>query len=311
MIGIVILNYKTYDLTILCVKSIVDNTKSDFKIYIVDNFSQDNSFAKLNNYFSHNPKVCIIDSQKNGGYSYGNNIGIRKARKEGADTIAIINSDVILLNNAIDILYSNLLSNNDIGVLGPSIISPEGKEQQFARRKLDWISYIFDKKPLYWLCHYQVIKCNRRKMNWDVNSPCYSFWGMVSGSCFLIPLKLFEGVGYFDENVFLYGEEDILSYKLEKVGKKTAIIPGARVQHTESSSINKKGSAFSRFHRTISALYVLRVYARLNTVKMIIPLLVSIVPLISLSIFNSSYRKIAKEIPLSVIRIFKNFPIEE
>lgn len=308
MIGIVILNYRTFDMTIKCVQSILEKTEQDFKIYIVDNFSEDGSYNNFCYYFSNNVKICVLGSDVNGGYSKGNNIGICKAIEDGADCITIINSDVILLNNAIDIMYKNLLIAEDFCLVGPSIMSLDGKEQQFARRKLDLKGYVFDKKPFYWLRKYISFFSQGRIIPWQKQNSVFSFFGMVSGCCFLVKSDFFSKIGYFDENVFLFGEEDILAYKLEKERKKVAIASNASVLHAESSSIGKKGLAFNRFHRSMSALYILRAYAKLSNFAMLLPILISIVPLLMSSFFNPSYRKLLISIPQQLNTVFKNFP---
>ena len=71
-IGFVILNYNDSDETLqLCNK--IKNYSSIYKIVVVDNLSTDNSFEKLKKIEGN--KIDVILSDKNGGYSYGNNYG--------------------------------------------------------------------------------------------------------------------------------------------------------------------------------------------------------------------------------------------
>ena len=306
MIGIVVLNYRTPEKTIECVDSILKYTKKKFRIYVVDNHSEDGSLDRLKGYYINFSHICIISSNENGGYSKGNNIGIRRAVKDGAECIAVINSDVVLLNDAIDILYDNLFSNDDIGLVGPSI-SYNNNEQQFARKKLDLRGFISSKKPFYWISK-NHFGHNCRNIGWDKRTKLFIFSGMVSGCCFLIKSDIFKEIGFFDENIFLFHEEDIIAYKLEHINKKVGIVRDAKISHEESSSVGKNGLAFSRYHRVISSLYVLRVYAKLNRFKMVLPIITALSPLFLYSIFSKPYRNICKNLYPQIHEIIKINP---
>ena len=78
-LGIVILNYNNCNVTIDCVKNIVDVCKMDYNIYIVDNKSNDDSYNVLSNMYENSKTIKVIDSGTNGGFSYGNNVGFKAA----------------------------------------------------------------------------------------------------------------------------------------------------------------------------------------------------------------------------------------
>ncbi|MDD3999771.1 MAG: glycosyltransferase, partial [Bacilli bacterium] len=82
MVGIIILNYNSAEDTIKCIASIEKFTKISYKIYIVEGASKDNSFNILSDFFSGNNKIKIIQTKYNGGYSYGNNLGVKMAIKD-------------------------------------------------------------------------------------------------------------------------------------------------------------------------------------------------------------------------------------
>ena len=308
MIGIVILNFRTPDLTINCANSIIEKTQTDYKIYIVDNASGDGSYAKLSIYYSKNPKVSVVASKINGGYSKGNNIGARLAINDGTDCIAVINSDIELMNNCLDILYKQISSDEDISVVGPSIFDLDNKTQHFARRKLDLQGFLFAKKPLHWFIKYVPFFRNNRMIHWGQENSIFSFFGMVSGCCFMIKSDIFNKIGLFDENIFLFHEEDILAYKLTRERKKAAIIFEGKVLHSESSSVSKKGTAFTRYFRTISALYVLRAYARIGNIAFLFAVLFTIGPLLIYSTGNLSYRKELNDLLNQIKIILRDFP---
>ena len=78
MVGIILVNYNGYKETEECIESIKESNANDYQIIVVDNCSTDDSRQKLRTYES-DPIVKVLYSDKNGGFSYGNNIGIKYA----------------------------------------------------------------------------------------------------------------------------------------------------------------------------------------------------------------------------------------
>jgi len=301
MLGIIILNYNTpYD-TIKCIESIVRYTNSKYKIYIVDNFSKDKSIEILNDnlkkYIQNN--ICeIISSNQNNGYSSGNNIGIKKAIIEKCDKILIVNSDVILLNNAIDLMIEILNSKNDIYIIGPYIINSKEEESYFNRRPLTFFSFVINKKPFvyFYLLSRKNIKISEiRNINKINNTDLILFNGMVSGCCFMFKVELINKIGLLDDNLFLFHEEDIIAHKLRQLNIKAAFYKKAKVMHFGSKSTSMKGLAFERYNRYLSSLYVMKYYAKENIIYIIIASIINIFPMIINSIFLKEYRKLIKK----------------
>ena len=75
MIGVVIINYKTWEITVECVNSIKVTCKNPYHIYIVDNKSPNNSVKMLRDTYYTDKTITIIESPINGGYGYGLNRG--------------------------------------------------------------------------------------------------------------------------------------------------------------------------------------------------------------------------------------------
>lgn len=99
-VSIIIVNYNTYDLTAACIQSIIEHTKRiSYEIIVVDNASTDGSKEK----FERDSRIKYIYSEKNGGFGYGNNRGIEIAN---GDYFFLLNSDTLLLNNAIYEFFS-------------------------------------------------------------------------------------------------------------------------------------------------------------------------------------------------------------
>lgn len=263
MVGIIVVNYNTYDEVVQCVDSIYKYVRTEYKIYIVDNGSDKYIKNNLIKTFMNSIKVEIISLSENLGYSSGNNVGILKAVNDGAHYIAIINSDIILKNDIFHIMLRDI--DKEVAVVGPKILTLTGKDGQQLMRTYCYLYAVLDRVPFYYikrLFHLGTIKAKGNKP--------IKFDGMVSGCCFLVDAEVFKEIGFFDENVFLYSEERILSIKLKSIGKKVCYDPEALIVHMEGQTTKKSGNAFADFHRYVSDYYTVLRYCRVTKLQAVI-----------------------------------------
>lgn len=293
MLGAVVLNYKTYKDTILCVSQLKQQISSEDRIYIVDNDSPDESLSILSEEYLSDGMVTVIDSKKNGGFSYGNNVGFKKAIEDGCDEILCTNNDIEFLPNCIDFLRKALSNNSDVAVVGPKVYTREGDIQDCNKTKLTAFRFLMSFKPLY---YFDIFGANRR---YRLKSYKYDkeikFDGMVSGCCFLIKASVLKNVDFLDEGVFLYYEEDILAAKLKRTGYKTMIVPYSEIVHFGSGTIGKT-SPFMHYCKFKSGLYCLWNYS--NTGRFKIKLLLWWINIVFsfAAIKNKEYKKYKKQL---------------
>lgn len=230
MIGMVIVNYNDYKTT----KRLLDNVK-DYKILkeivVVDNKSTDNSLEELRKL--KNKKITIIDSGNNKGYSYALNVGCKYLiDKYKSLNIVISNSDIII-ESELDIKDLNSYISAKNVIVGPTIIQGNDLNRGF-------------KIPSPW----QDIKQNivffgkmvlAKELSYPDNyyHKEISKVDTVSGCFFMIASKHLEEMGYFDEGVFLYYEENIMGIKTKKLGKNIIVANNVDVIHDHSVSIDK------------------------------------------------------------------------
>ena len=124
MIGCVVLNYNDAKTTVEFVQR-VKNMDSIDLIVVIDNCSTDDSYIQLKILESN--KVHVIKSEKNGGYGYGNNVGIDYL-KDKVDYIMIANPDVIFEEHVVSNLVSSF--DKDTAIVAPLTLQPDGKRQQ-------------------------------------------------------------------------------------------------------------------------------------------------------------------------------------
>lgn len=254
--GIVILNYNTFEDTVRCVDSIFKYTSdiADCSIYIVDNASPDGSGNLLKAHFQDNSSIQTIFSERNLGFSSGNNLGIRQALEDGCGKVFLLNSDIYLTNDAIGIMSEKLDSDEDIVAIGPAVLNANGAYVQFARKALTFKDHLAERMPM--LGDKQV-----RRIPYDQKKD-FVFSGMSSGCCFGLKADFIADNKILDDHIFMYYEEDILAHQIIRTSKKACICHEANVIHNEASSTKKiSGKAsFERMHRWASALYVLKEY---------------------------------------------------
>ena len=113
--GIVILNYNEYTLTAELLAGIKDFPEID-NIVVVDNASSDDSYSRLKKYES--PKISVIQSGRNGGYSFENNAGAKYLiEKFHPDIIGIANPDVKFDGHLVSRIKEIFAANPDYALL--------------------------------------------------------------------------------------------------------------------------------------------------------------------------------------------------
>lgn len=253
--GIVILNYNDSESTITLTDSIMSYDSID-NIMIVDNRSKDDSFNVLSERYKDSSKVSVVLSEKNGGYSYGNNFGARKLINEfGCECIIIANPDVLFEEKLITGIKDTFEENPQYGVLSGVMTLPNGETDKAPYR--DLFSYWHDVGDCFILIRrlvyekqVNVVDYSKKIMDVDV----------IQGSFFAITAKAFCDIDGLDENVFLYCEELILGKRLIKAGYKTGLITELKYIHNHSVSINKSMKKLAIWKRVIASKYYYQKY---------------------------------------------------
>lgn len=228
--GIVIVNYNDYKTT----KRLIDNIR-DYKVFdkivIVDNKSSDNSLKELKKL--ENKRIVVIDSGENKGYSYALNVGCKYLIDKYKECkIIVSNSDIIIQSeNDIKDLFELVKGKNVI--VGPTIIEGNNLNRGWILPKpMDDVA--MNILGLYKKYQKRHLMYQDSYYNKDISKV-----GTVSGCFFAISSKHLEEMGYFDENVFLYYEENIMGVKTRDLGKNIIVANNIDVIHDHAVSIDK------------------------------------------------------------------------
>lgn len=253
----VITDYCSMDKTLLYIKRVCKlKNSNNINIIVVDNSTIHHgiktllscnipfSKKKLLNYdlvsfYINDTKISMVSSIKNGGYSAGNNLGYRISK-----AIYPKNNYTIFCNN--DIFFDKNLDlkkvkqifteNNDIGIIGPNILSKDGNKQN-PRKDMSFLSQMIVWNINIMLCRGVL---NRYVWNLDTNNDFSKKTGWVSGSFMIVRNLAFEEVNGFDTETFLYGEEMILSQKMRNSGYSTYYFPKITIIHAHQGATPSK-----------------------------------------------------------------------
>jgi GT2 family glycosyltransferase len=205
----VIVNYKTPQMTLEALTALVRElgTIPGSRGIVVDNDSTDGSYEKILEAVESrgwSNLIEVVRSDKNGGYGYGNNFGIRRglAASDPPDYVYLLNSDAFPDPGSVRVLVDFLDTHPAVGIAGSYIHGPDGTPHETAFRFPTWVSEL--EQPL------GIGAVSRVLNRWVLALPIPKQAQQVdwlAGASMMIRRRVLEEVGLFDEAFFLYFEE--------------------------------------------------------------------------------------------------------
>jgi N-acetylglucosaminyl-diphospho-decaprenol L-rhamnosyltransferase len=270
-LAIVIVSYNTRDLLRDCLRSIgPSGAACALDIWVVDNASRDGSAAMVRAEFPH---IHVIDSPRNGGFAYANNLALRQVMgAEGwrlaenaltpithpptPDYVLLLNPDTIVPPGALDALVSFLEAHPAVGACGPKLLLGNGSLDIACRRsfptpeiafyRLTGLARLFPHSPRFG-------RYNMSYLDPDLQTEVDA----VVGACMLVRCAVVREVGLLDEAYFMYGEDLDWAYRIKQYGWKIMYVPSVTVHHY------KRASSRQRPFPSIRAFYAaMRVFHR-------------------------------------------------
>lgn len=230
-IAVIVLNYRTPELTIECIGSLASEVDSTVDVVVVDNHSDDGSAERIAEAMELNgwdAWATLVRSPVNGGFGAGNNIGIRAVR---ADAYLLLNSDTLVRPGAIAAMRDALLQRPDVGMIGPCLVDGNGALDHTFFRSLNPVAEFLRAAhtgPLSRLLH-------RYDMLLPVpNHAIEADW--LAFAAVLIRREVFEQIGLLDEGYFMYFEDVDYCRRARNAGWKIMYWPHAEVLHYKGGS---------------------------------------------------------------------------
>lgn len=228
-VSIVIVNYKTVNLIIDCIKSIKDKTKDiNYEIIVVDNNSNDDFEKRLIIEFGNSVNLKCIALLDNVGFGKANNEGFKVANGRN---VFCLNPDTILINNAIKILSDYLDANPDVGICGGNLFDEQMNPTLSYMTYLPSITHELDELTHGCLSRLKNGKNTRFNYTDEILSV-----GYITGADMMIRKSIIDKVGGFSPKFFMYFEETELTYRIKEAGYDIRSIPFVIIQHLEGKS---------------------------------------------------------------------------
>lgn len=227
MFSIVTANWNGEKFLKVFLKSLVDQTYKNFKLYIVDNGSTDNS-QKIIESFKRNLNIKLINLNENTGFAKANNIGICEAMKDDNEYIITLNNDIELDENCFMNLKEGIAKNKSHDVFQILLLN------YFERNTIDAAGIEFDK---YYFANQIGFKKNieeLKKLNEDIDGVCAGA-AVYSKKC-LKNTSLKNSNEFFNSTYFAYYEDVDLSLRLKSAGYSFFLIKNSIAYHIHSGT---------------------------------------------------------------------------
>lgn len=242
-IAVIIVNYRTAALTVESIRSLQPERSSPglrIGVTVVDNASGD--LPALADAIAANgwsSWVTAVQAPKNGGFAYGNNLGIRHACLDSAPNyIYLLNPDAQIRPGAIKALVDFLEEQPEVGIAGSQIENTDGSEWPIAFRFPGLLSELSQGLNFGLVSRLLRPWWVARKMGAAAEPVDW-----VSGAAIIIRPAVLAAIGGMDENYFLYYEETDFCYRAKRAGFSTWYVPASRVVHLKGQS-----TGIARFH---------------------------------------------------------------
>lgn len=236
-VEIIVPNYNGQDYLDTCLKSLLNQTYSHFRVTVVDNASTDRSVEIVKSRF---PGVTLVQNSRNTGFAGACNAGIRRALKGDASLLVLVNSDTRADSRWLEELVTAALSDPGIGLCqsmiylanDPSRINSAGNEAHYLG---------------FGYCgHY--LEEDRGQFTAVTDVP------FASGSALLLRREMLEEVGLLDEDFFMYQEDLDLSWRARMAGWRVVLAPLSHIYHSYSFSRNREKFYYLERNRLLMSL---------------------------------------------------------
>lgn len=237
-LSIIFVNWNSVDYLRECIASIYENTKNvTFEIIVVDNASPQRGVESLREEF---PEIVIIQSEKNVGFAGANNLGFKRSKGK---YVLFLNPDTKLVGQTINTMLAHIKLLPDAGIVGCKMLNTDLSVQITSIQKFPKILN-------------QVFGAELLQLRWP-ECPLWAIAPLFSdkvklikvevipGACMLLRRSVFEEVGMFSEEYFMYAEDLDLNYKLKRAGYANYYVGEAAIIHHGGGSSRQKVSQWS------------------------------------------------------------------
>lgn len=255
-VSVIIINYKTPELTINAIRALYKSTVIPAQIILVDNCSNDGCVDKVRKFF---PSISIIENLNNVGFAKANNKAIREVVNQ--PFVWLLNSDTETGPKSLEMLYEYIIRYPKLAAVGPQLVYPT-RELQSVGGFFPSLSNVF--LYLLPLTFFFPKKIRRRFKTLALYPQPIPQEGkeldyVTGAACFLRKAAL-EQVGVLAEDYFMYFEETDLCFKLKQAGWGVRVVNTDPVMHIYGGSFKTRYDS----HRLKLFLESLQIFVKKN-----------------------------------------------
>ena len=252
-VSVCIVNWNTRDLLHNCLASIERHTHGGprVEVIVVDNASSDDSVEMMRTGF---PDVRVVASRQNLGFARGSNLAASMAT---GDYVLYLNPDTELVTDAITGLWNFLRAHPGHGAVGCRLLNSDGSvqttcasEMPTMRNELStmlFLDRVFPRSRFF----------AGRELDWWDHADTRDV-DCLSGACMMLPRRLVECLGGFDNRTFMYGEDLDLCCRVRQQGLKVGYVAEEAIYHHEGAASRKRGRSFAFLRQRGANYYFLR-----------------------------------------------------
>lgn len=268
MVAAIILNWENWPPTLRCLDALRESEFPQLAIIACDNASRDDSQRQIRAWADRNSaqktgrdrwqlltqpgrptrEFRLLCNPINGGFSFGNNAGIRAALETGADFVWLLNNDAVPKPDALSALAQAAANAPKAGIIGSVILNLERPEELLA-----WGGGKINR----WLGTARDVRRETAPGRLDY----------ITGASMLIRAQVFHDVGLLDEGFFLYWEDADFCVRARRAGWQFVVAPGAKILHEGSATVGRRGQ--ERFYAA-SAVRMWRKHSRTPLVPILL-----------------------------------------
>lgn len=261
-VSVIIVNWNGWKDTLVCLASLekIRKKNAELGVIVVDNGSRDESVTMIRNKF---PKVTVLETGKNLGFSGGNNVGMRHAMKEGAEFVWLLNNDTFVAPNVLSVLSA--FDDSKAGIAGSKIYFAPGREFHHDRYKDT------DRGKVIWyaggIVDWKNMIATHRGVD-EVDHGTYSSLEetpFVTGCSMMIRRDVIERIGLLDEKYYLYLEDLDYCIRAKREGFTLLYVPSSVLWHVNAGSSDRPGNPIHEYYFTRNRLLLGFRYASLRT----------------------------------------------
>jgi GT2 family glycosyltransferase len=248
-LSVIILNYNVRYFLELCVLSVESALKNiDSEIIVIDNNSSDDSCEMMKIRF---PNIKLIQNDQNVGFPKGNNIGVDEAKGE---YVCILNPDTVVAEDTFEKVLAFAKNKTDLGIIGVKLIDGTGNFLPESKRGIPTPWVAFTKITSLYKLFPKSNRCNKYyAQHLDENQT--GKVDILVGAFMFLKRELYNEIGGFDEDCFMYSDDIDLSYRVLQKGKSNYYFHETAVIHYKGESTIKDGTYMKRFQEAMEYFY--------------------------------------------------------